>query len=77
MKCPKCQFENPDGTRFCGNCAESLPSSDYLTFHHTKTIETPILELKRGATFAKRFEIIEELGSNASGIIENDETFSE
>ena len=24
MKCPKCQFENPDGMRFCGKCGERL-----------------------------------------------------
>jgi class 3 adenylate cyclase/tetratricopeptide (TPR) repeat protein len=24
MKCPKCQFENPDGMQFCGKCASKL-----------------------------------------------------
>ena len=24
MKCPKCQFENPSGMQFCGNCAAKL-----------------------------------------------------
>jgi len=23
MKCPKCQFENPEGIKFCGNKVES------------------------------------------------------
>ena len=29
MKCPRCQFENPPDTRFCGNCAALLhPAQD-------------------------------------------------
>ena len=24
MKCPKCQFENREGARFCGNCRAKL-----------------------------------------------------
>ena len=24
MKCPKCQFENPDGSKFCGGCGEQF-----------------------------------------------------
>jgi class 3 adenylate cyclase len=24
MKCPKCQFDNPDGMKFCGNCGTPL-----------------------------------------------------
>jgi len=24
MKCPKCQFENPEGQRFCGDCGVKL-----------------------------------------------------
>jgi ribosomal protein L40E len=24
MKCPKCQFENPEGIIFCGKCASKL-----------------------------------------------------
>jgi len=24
MKCPKCQFDNPDGFKFCGSCAHLL-----------------------------------------------------
>ncbi|MGZ5487485.1 MAG: zinc-ribbon domain-containing protein, partial [Candidatus Aminicenantales bacterium] len=26
MRCPYCQFENPDTSRFCGNCAALLRS---------------------------------------------------
>jgi serine/threonine protein kinase len=33
----------------------------------TLTLETPLLELERGATFAQRYEIIEELGKGGMG----------
>jgi TolB-like protein len=62
MKCPNCRFENPEGTRFCGGCAAPLPFSRNIPSSATKTLETPLLELTRGATFADRYEIIEELG---------------
>jgi class 3 adenylate cyclase len=29
MKCPKCQFDNPDGMKFCGNCGTPLGDSDH------------------------------------------------
>ena len=28
MECPKCHFENPDDSRFCGKCAAPLPSKE-------------------------------------------------
>ncbi|MGD8766013.1 MAG: zinc ribbon domain-containing protein, partial [Desulfobacteraceae bacterium] len=24
MKCPKCQFDNPEGSKFCGGCGEKF-----------------------------------------------------
>ena len=31
MKCPKCQFENPEGMRFCGKCGHKLSISSELS----------------------------------------------
>jgi serine/threonine-protein kinase len=67
MKCPKCNFENPDGTRFCGNCAAPLELSEEIPVSHTKTLETPKEELTTGSTFAGRYQIIEELGKGGMG----------
>ena len=61
IKCPKCHFENPDDTLYCGKCATQLPSLEEISPFHTKTLETPTEELARGTTFAGRYEIIEEL----------------
>ncbi len=65
MKCPKCNTDNPDTQKFCGECATPLPSSKEIPF--TKTLETPTEELTRGTTFAGRYEIIEELGKGGMG----------
>jgi serine/threonine protein kinase/tetratricopeptide (TPR) repeat protein len=64
VKCPKCQFDNPDGTRFCGDCAALLHPSEEIP---TQTIEAPREELTRGSTLANRYEIIEELGKGGMG----------
>ncbi|NIM57364.1 MAG: protein kinase [Candidatus Aminicenantes bacterium] len=67
MKCPKCNFENPDTQRFCGDCGTQLPPSEGVPASPTKTLEAPTEELTRGATFASRYEIIEELGKGGMG----------
>ena len=65
VKCPKCQTDNPDTQRFCGECATSLQPSKEIDV--TATIEAPKEELTRGTTFAGRYEIIEELGKGGMG----------
>lgn len=65
MKCPRCQSENPSGTRFCGNCAAPLTS--VKEFVLTETLQLPIKELAAGSTFARRYQIIEDLGKGGMG----------
>ena len=67
MKCPKCQFENPSDTRFCGYCASPLPSSENFSIFPTATLQTSINELTTGSAFAGRYQIIEELGRGGMG----------
>jgi len=76
MKCPKCQFDNPDDTLYCGKCGTRLeqegpigPSdpTEEIPASLTKTLETPIEELFTGFTFAGRYQIIEELGKRGMG----------
>jgi len=66
MKCPKCHFENPTGTLYCGMCGSQLPSSEKIS---TKALKAPKEELTRGTTFADRYEVIEELGKGGMGKI--------
>ncbi len=67
MKCPKCDFENPADTKFCGNCAEPLHPPEEKSARPTKTLQTTPIYLKTGTIFAGRFEVIEELGKGGMG----------
>ncbi len=65
MKCSKCLHDNPADTVFCGKCGTKFDTEDRASF--TRTIETGANELVRGALFAGRYEIIEELGTGGMG----------
>jgi serine/threonine-protein kinase len=67
MKCPKCNFENPDTQRFCGDCGTQFPPVEKISAPLTETLETPKEELTTGSTFAGRYQIIEELGKGGMG----------
>jgi serine/threonine protein kinase len=69
MKCPRCLNENPEGTRFCGRCGRELPGSGETLPAGTATFQTPSKGLERGSTFARRFEIIEEIGQGGMGTV--------
>jgi serine/threonine protein kinase len=64
-KCPKCETNNPDTLKFCGECGTPLP--DMKDIQVTETIETPKEELTTGSTYAGRYQIIEELGKGGMG----------
>jgi hypothetical protein len=53
MKCCRCAFDNPSGTRFCGRCAAPLPAEGVPAVP-TETLIAPIRELTTGTTFACR-----------------------
>jgi serine/threonine protein kinase len=69
MKCPRCQNDNPEGTRFCGRCGRELPGSGETADSGTATFQTPTRGLERGTIFARRFEIIEEIGKGGMGTV--------
>jgi predicted ATPase/predicted Ser/Thr protein kinase len=67
MKCPKCQTDNPSDSRYCKECAAPLTSAGTPAL--TMTVEKPRTTLARGALFAGRYEIIEELGTGGMGSV--------
>ena len=66
MKCTRCDFDNPSGTRFCGRCAAPLSAAGAAP-PSTETLIAPVRELATGTTFARRYQIIEELGKGGMG----------
>jgi serine/threonine-protein kinase len=66
MKCLSCKYDNPDDTRFCGNCGRPLLGTPAPETLFTQVYQ-PTRELKRGTAFAGRYEIIEELGKGGMG----------
>ena len=67
VKCPKCQIENPETQKFCGGCGTQLPPAKDMRPEVTETLQTPIKELTTGSTFARRYQVIEELGRGGMG----------
>jgi serine/threonine protein kinase len=69
MKCPRCQADNPEETRYCGHCGLDLRKEGEDDAAATWTSQTPRRGLDRGTTFARRFEIIEEIGKGGMGTV--------
>ena len=67
MKCPKCHFENPDDTVFCGKCASPLRPSEKASV--TKTLITPAKRVERDSTVAGKYRILEKLGEGGMGMV--------
>jgi len=68
MKCPKCHFDNPEDTKFCGNCATPLPAVQIRTpADLRKTINEISRELANGTLITAKYRILAKLG--AGGLI--------
>ncbi len=67
IQCPKCRFENPDDTLFCGKCGASFSSPEEVSSSPTKTLKTQARRLAIGTLFAGRYEILEEVGKGGMG----------
>jgi len=69
MNCPRCNFDNPENVRYCGNCGVELPSGATDSKSKTRTLLDPTRALVRGTTFANRYEVIEEIGQGGMGSV--------
>ncbi len=69
IACSKCRHENPDGTRFCGNCAAPLRPEGIDGASLTKTLVTPPLAISKDTVIAGKYKIIEEIGRGGMGIV--------
>jgi serine/threonine protein kinase len=66
-KCPKCQFENPDDTSYCGKCASPLVASDEALGSLTRIIDAAGHDLPSGTTIAAKYRILDKLGAGGMG----------
>jgi tetratricopeptide (TPR) repeat protein/TolB-like protein len=67
VTCPKCHFDNPEDTTYCGKCGTKFGHAAEPSL--TRTLETSPEGLGKGELFAGRFELIEELGAGGMGIV--------
>jgi serine/threonine protein kinase/Flp pilus assembly protein TadD len=67
MKCPKCQRDNPETSRFCGDCGTPLRPAQGIPASQDDTLEVAVRELTTGSLFAGRYQVIEELGKGGMG----------
>jgi serine/threonine protein kinase len=67
MKCPQCNSDNPDTSRFCGNCAAFLNPEKFISI--TKNQAKPFQKLEEGTLFAKKYRIGGEIGRGGMGVV--------
>ncbi|TET67430.1 MAG: serine/threonine protein kinase, partial [Candidatus Aminicenantes bacterium] len=67
IKCPKCQFDNPDDSKFCKECGTQIIPSEEIPV--TKTFITPSKGLDEGSTIIGKYRIIEKLGEGGMGVV--------
>jgi serine/threonine protein kinase len=69
IKCPKCDYDSPDDTLYCGKCGSHLKPLEAVSLSRTETIETAKEDPLRGKTIARRYKIIEKLGEGGMGAV--------
>jgi TolB-like protein/predicted Ser/Thr protein kinase len=71
MKCPNCNNDNPDDSRFCGRCGKSLVETP--TTPPTATTQhfglKASVDFLPGQHFGPRYQIVEEIGRGGMGVV--------
>ncbi|MGD9347833.1 MAG: serine/threonine-protein kinase, partial [Candidatus Aminicenantes bacterium] len=65
IRCPECKAENPDTKSFCGDCGTQLSTPKDISV--TETIKTPREGPITEFSFARKYQVIQELGKGGMG----------
>ncbi|MFC2142139.1 protein kinase [Acidobacteriota bacterium] len=67
MKCPQCNSDIVDDSKFCKECGSNITSVEEAQQLFTKTLESPAFVLDQGKILADRYEILEKIGEGGMG----------
>jgi len=69
IKCPQCQAENSEPSKFCGECGSRLFAPGEVLFSKTMTLGTAYKVLSKGKVFADKYVISGEIGRGGMGVV--------
>ena len=69
MNCPRCEYENPADTNYCGKCGMPLTLDGETAAYDPESIKTLFRDVKTGTIFSDRYEVIDELGKGGMGAV--------
>lgn len=69
IKCPKCQADMSDDSRFCSECGTPIHPSEEVFISQTRTILKPMGGLSPGTELAGKYRIEDVVGRGGMGIV--------